>query len=287
VVARRQLLASQISSHVIDHWVRTGFLYPLHRGVYAVGHRALAPFAQEMAALMACGEDAVISHTSAAYMWGLIEMPRRLVDVTVASGPTRGRGGINLHRNRLSKREIRTRHGLSVTSPARTIIDLALTARPDELERLIAEARVKRLIREGELEKALAASGTRPGTGRLRTLLRAEGQPGLTRSEAERMLRRLLRQAGLPQPRTNVRLGHYEADFLWEAEKVVLEVDSWQFHGHRCAFENDRRKSLALQAAGYQVIRVTADQLRDEPIWVIAQVARALTRAEQSERTAA
>jgi very-short-patch-repair endonuclease len=284
IVTRAELRKARIARHTIDDWIRSHTLHVLFRGVYAVGHLALAPNGRERAALLACGDGSVISHRSAAALWGLIDQAPTTIDVTVRRGHRRTKPGIGLHRNRLSERDIRTRHGLLVTSPARTVIDLARRAGPAELERLIAEARAKRLIRDGELEKALAAGGSRPGTGRLRALLRAEGQPGLTRSEAERMLRRLLREAGLSQPRTNVRLGHYEVDFLWEAEKVVLEVDSWQFHGHRGAFENDRRKALALQAAGYQVIRITAAQLKDEPIYVIAQLARTLTYAAATAR---
>ena len=152
----------------------------------------------------------------------------------------------------------------------------------NDLERLIAEARVKRLIRPGELEKAAERGGRRKGVARLRGLLKAEGQPGITRSEAERILRRLLKQAGLPQPQTNVKIGRLEADFLWPTERVIIEVDSWQFHGHRRAFEHDHRKSLALEAAGYRVLRLTAQQLKDEPLAVIALLARALDRAARS-----
>jgi very-short-patch-repair endonuclease len=110
-------------------------------------------------------------------------------------------------------------------------------------------------------------------------VLEAEGKPGITRSEAERILRRLLRQAGLPQPQTNVKVGRYEADFLWPEHGVAIELDSWQFHGHRRAFERDRRKGLVLQAAGLDLIRLSALQIRDEPFPVIAQIARALDRA--------
>jgi very-short-patch-repair endonuclease len=91
-----------------------------------------------------------------------------------------------------------------------------------------------------------------------------------------------VRQAGLPQPQTNVRLGRYEADFLWAAEKVIVEVDSWRYHGNPRAFERDRRKDLALQTAGYQVIRITAKQLELEPYVIVAQIARALDRAARS-----
>ena len=148
-----------------------------------------------------------------------------------------------------------------------------------ELERLISEARVRRLIRPGELEATLKRNAGRKGAARMRGVLKAEGEPGLTRSEAERILRRLLRSAGLPLPQTNARVAGVEVDFLWPKERVVIEVDSWRFHGHRRAFERDRKKDLTLEAAGYRVFRITATQLEREPFLVIAQVARALDRA--------
>lgn len=282
MVARQQLLAASISRHVIDRWIQAGFLHRVHPGVYAVGHLALAPFGPEAAALLACGEGALVSDRSSAYLWGLLAERPPTVEVAVANGRCRAPQGVCIHRRRLKRRDVRSRHGLPVTSPARTLLDLAGRTTIGELDRLIAEARVKRLLRPGELERAVDRSDRRPGTANMRALLKAEGQPGITRSEAERILRRMIRHAHLPQPRTNVKIGRYEADFVWAAERVVLEVDSWGFHGTRRAFERDRRKDLALQAAGYQVIRITATQLTDEPLAVIAQLARALDRAARA-----
>ncbi len=142
----------------------------------------------------------------------------------------------------------------------------------------MAEARVKRLIRAGELEAVLERSGRIPGAAAMRAFLKDEGEPGITRSRAERDFRKLLREAGLRQPRSNVPLFAFEADFLWEAEKVILEVDSWKFHGHRRAFERDRRKGLVLSAEGYVVIRVTWRQFTQESPAVVVLVARALER---------
>jgi very-short-patch-repair endonuclease len=113
----------------------------------------------------------------------------------------------------------------------------------------------------------------------MRHFLRAEGGPEITRSRAERRFRALLREAQLPQPRLNVRIGRFTVDFLWEREHVALEVDSWQFHGHRRAFERDRRKDLALSDADYHVIRITWRQFTEESLPLIAHVARALDRA--------
>ncbi|HEY2162242.1 MAG TPA: DUF559 domain-containing protein [Solirubrobacteraceae bacterium] len=279
-VTHSQLLDSGISRHRIYQAIKVGTLHRRHSGVYVVGHLALAPYANEAAALLACGEAAVISHRSAAWLWGLLSERPTEVDVTLIGSQCRPKQGIRRHRvKRLDDRSLRRRHGLPATSPARTVIDLAAEASDAELERAIAEGRAQGLIREGELERALEEAGTRPGTGRLRALLRAEGDPGITRSEGERILRRYLRAAGLAQPVTNRKVGRWEPDFLWREERVIVELDSWPFHRDRRAFERDRRKDMAMRDAGYTVIRITGRQLKDEPLMVIAHIARALDRA--------
>jgi very-short-patch-repair endonuclease len=278
VVHRKQLLAAGLTPAVIRGLIEAGFLHPLHRAVYAVGHLALPTYARQQAAIFACGDDAVISHRSALHMWGVIPNPPAEVDVTV-SCRTRPKDGIRLHRAPIDPRDIRTRHGLPTTSPALSLIDFAAEASDDELDDAVGEARAHHLIREGELEQAVARVGRRRGAARMRAFLKAEGEPGITHSHAERRFRTLLREAGLPQPRTNILLPcGVKPDFLWEAEKVVIEVDSWKFHGHRRAFENDRKKSIILTDAGYLVIRVTWKQFTEEPAWLIANLARALDR---------
>jgi very-short-patch-repair endonuclease len=269
---------------VIKRLTRTGFLNPRHHGVYIVGHLALAPYAEEAAAWLACGAGAALSHGSAAHLWGLLLGRRPQPEVTVIGRNPGRKDGIHIHRaSHLPDRDLRTRHGLPVTSPARTVIDLASTDATDsELEAVIAEGRAVNLLRKGELERTLREAGRRSGTGRLRELLAAEGDPGITRSEGERILRRYLRAAALAQPVTNRRIGKWEPDFLWPAERVIVELDSWKFHQHRRAFERDRRKDMALRDAGYTVIRITGRQLKEEPLLVIAHIARALDRATRT-----
>lgn len=278
VVAHAQLVAAGVHRETIKRAVRSGALHRRHWGVYVVGHTALAPYAREQAALLACGEPAVISHHSAAYLWGLVPEPPQ-VDVTVIGHQCRQKRGIRLHRtSALEKRDLRRRHGVPVTSPARTLIDFAVTATSTELDDAIGEARANRLIRAGELEAAVARAGRRAGAGRVRAFLKDEEEPALTRSKAERRFRGFLRQARLPQPKVNVRIGRHEVDFLWEREKVVLEVDGWGFHGHRQAFEHDRKKDMALADLGYHVIRVTYRHFTEEPLALIAHIARVLDR---------
>jgi very-short-patch-repair endonuclease len=279
VVSRVQLIAAGVPRGVITRLIREGFLHPLHRGVYAVGHLALPQFAAEQAALLACGDRAVISGRSALYLWGILDRPPQEVEVTVGGRHCRKRRGIRLHLvDAIDERDVRMRHGLRVVFPARALIELAADAGPDELGDAIAEARVEKLIRDGELEAATARAGRRSGAPQMRAFLRDEGEPALTRSRAERRFRRLLRAAHLPQPKLNARVAGREVDFLWPSERLVLEVDGWKFHRHRRAFENDRKKDMMLSDAGYHVIRVTWQQFTKEPLALIAHIARVLDR---------
>lgn len=288
IVTHAQLRSAGLTPGEIKQLIRAGSLHRLYRGVYAVGHLALGPLAKERAALLACGARAVISHRSAAYLWGLSDQPPSATDVTLAGRRCRQQAGFRRHKlARLDRRDIRTKQGIALTSPARTIVDLAAEAGDQELERLIAEARVKGLLREGELEAALERAGSRRGVARLRALLRSQAGKAMTRSEVERRCRRLLEAAGLPQPLVNRRLAGFEVDFLWPDHRVVLEVDTITFHGYHRAFERDRRKTMALEDAGYHVIRVTRRQLEEEPLWVIAHIARALERYAPPQTTVA
>lgn len=283
VVHRGQLLAAGLTPEKIKGMARSGALHRLHRGVYAVGHLALPPFAHEQAAILACGEPSLISSRSALYLWGLAARPSD-VHVIALGHHCRKRVGIHLRLlAAIDDRDVRRRHGLPLTSPARSLIDLAATAGPVELEDLVAGARVRRLVGEGELEAALARAGKARGAAAMRRFLAEEGGSDMTRSIAERRFRRCLRQAELPQPKTNRKVAGYEVDFLWEAEKVAVEVDGWRFHGHRRAFERDRRKDMILTGAGYLVIRVTWRQFTEQLLVVITHVARMLDRRRSAE----
>jgi very-short-patch-repair endonuclease len=264
---------------VIATLVKQGFLHPLHRGVYAVGHTVLSPLAAEQAALLACGHPAFVSSCSALHLWEVIKTPPREVHITAVGHHCRKRRGVQLHLTpTIDRRDLRTRRGLPVSSPSRALIEFAATALAVELDDAVAEARALKLVRPGELEAALDRAGRSLGASRMRGFLREEDGPGITRSKAERRFRRYLREARLPEPKTNVPLHGVNADFLWEDEKVILEVDSWQFHGHRRAFENDRKKDMILRDAGYVVIRITWRQFTEELLALIAHIARALDR---------
>jgi very-short-patch-repair endonuclease len=241
-----------------------------------VGHEAFAPHAREAAALLAVGEQTVVSHLSAAVLWGLAAAGAHDIDVMVIGRRPRRRPGLHLHyASTLDLRDIRRLHGLPVTAPARTLFDLAATGYP-QLDRAFGDAHAQRLVTAREIEDLLERAGPRAGTRALRAL-QTDNASGFTRSEAERLLRALLRSANLPTPRFNARIAGYEVDAVWPDRRLVVEVDGYAYHGHRAQFERDRRKDLALTAAGYRVIRVSWRQLTQEPFALIAVISSALS----------
>jgi very-short-patch-repair endonuclease len=276
VVHRWQLRAAGLSDRAVGYRVRTGRLFPYFPAVFLVGHRDVQQLAPETAALLYAGDHTVLSHGTAAALWGIAPRPER-VEVTIAGRNGRPRPGLRIHRvKQLDLRDVRVHHGLPVTSPARTLIDYAAGASSRELDEAIAEARVQHLITDRDLDQAMGRCPGRKGITNLKSLLESQNGTKLTRSAAERLMRDLLHQAELPQPEVNAPLLGYEIDFLWRSEKLALQVDGVQFHGHRRAFESDRRKDQVLTAAGYRVIRVTWRQLKREPLAVIARIAQAL-----------
>jgi very-short-patch-repair endonuclease len=278
VITTSQLHAAGLSRDAIATRRARGLLRRRHRGVYFVGAGPAPPGAIELAALFACGPSSVISHRSAAALWGLTaaDADVEAVAVTVVKPACRPRNGLHVHRTQhLHPRDRTTHHGIRVTAPSRTLIDFAGQATADELESAVSEAFALRLVTEPKLQAAMARTPRRAGVAALRTLLGATGGPVVTRSRAER-LRRLIKAARLPQPLFNAPLHGYTADVLWPDRRLVVEFDGYDFHGHRLAFERDRRRDAALVAAGYRVIRVTWHQLTKEPFAVVATIARAL-----------
>ncbi len=263
--------------------VARGYLVRVHHGVYSVGDPSLIPFAAESAAVLALGSGAVLSHRSAAALWGLAPAAADgVVDVTVIDRRARPRRAVRMHRvTDLDPADTRRHAGLPVTAPARTLIDLAAGASHAELTRALAEARVLRLVSDRSLTAAIERAGRRRGTGAIRELLRAQTGPTLTRSEAERLFLALIDEAELPRPVANARIAGHEVDFLWPVEKLVVEVDGRAFHGHPEAFERDRRRDQVLAAAGFVVIRVTWRQLVEAGLAVVARVAQALMARSQ------
>lgn len=248
VVTAAQLAAAGIGPHAIAARVDRGSLRRAHRGVYIVENTQLTPF---NAAVLACGDAAILSHRAAAVVWGLIEQGGRPIDVTVTHGHRRSRPGIRVHHAPATRT---SRHGIPITTPRRTLTDLEPTMSAADYERALNQAQILRL--------PLPASSS---------------PPELTRSEAERRLLGLIAEAGLPPPATNVTVCAYEVDLHWPAHGLVVEFDSWTFHSTRAAFERDRRRDADLQLAGHRVIRVTHRQIAGEPYALVARLATALS----------
>jgi very-short-patch-repair endonuclease len=279
VVARGQLREVGLTESGIARRVDAGRLHRVRRGVYSVGHPVLGRHARLLAAVLSCGPGAVLSHASAAALWGLRPSDAAYIDVTVF-GPSRRRGaGLRVHRaRRLGADEIATHAGIPVTSVARTILDLAPTLRDDRaLGRILDRAEVLQTIDVTSLVAVAGAHPGHPGAGRLRRAL-AEHTPGpLTRSDLEERLLALCRNRGLPRPRVNHFVAGLEVDFLFAEQRVVVEADGWAYHRSRAAFERDRARDAALALAGYRVLRFTDRQVEREPATVAAAIAAALS----------
>jgi very-short-patch-repair endonuclease len=229
----------------------------------------------------------VLSHRTAAGLWRLIvyEPDLEEIDVTAPGRDPGRKPGIRIHRTRaLDPRDLRTVEGLPITAPARTLIDLAAEASVRVVERALAEAEARHLVRRQELLSALERAGRQRGSSTARKLLATNAAPALTRSEAEERLLTLVRSAQLPQPDVNVRLGRYEVDFLWREQGLVVEVDGFAFHSSRLAFERDRLRDAELQAHGWRVIRVTWRRIVHHPEVVVARIAAALVSSPGSRR---
>jgi very-short-patch-repair endonuclease len=278
---RKQLVAAGIGSDRIDRLIARGMLRRIHRGVYAVGHAAPTDLGPETAALLACGEHAVLSHHTAAALWAMVPEGDGLLHVTIRGRNGARPHGIRVHRTkRLTRGEVRIVEDLPVTSPARTLIDVAPDLDKRSLERAVEEALIQKLVTEGELRTAANSFNSRSGAARTLAVLDSWREPGITRSEAERRFRALMRAAELPEPLTNVRVHGYLVDCYWPSLGVVVEIQGYKFHSGRAAFERDTRKGAKLTAAGLTVCYVTWRQMEQEPYAVVARVAQVLALAE-------
>jgi very-short-patch-repair endonuclease len=275
LVTREQMVAVGFSPKAIEHRVRTGWLHRVHRGVFAVGSPLLHLMGAETAALLYAGDEAVVSHESAAAVWGLAPEPS-FVALTLIGRHVRTQAELRLHRvTSLDLRDVTIHQGLPVTSPARTVIDCAARQGIDDL---LNEARVQKLVTNDALHAAMGRSPRRHGTARVRARLAAEQGPAFDRSRAERILRCIIEEGGLPWPQFNTYVLGFEADAYWPDHGVVVEVDGYDSHGHRAAFERDRLRDQTLTAAGYVVIRVTWHQLLGQTLGVAVRLATTLTR---------
>jgi very-short-patch-repair endonuclease len=277
IITWEQLLDAGLRRGAILHRASEGSLHRRHRGVYLVGHAPPTPMGRARAAVLACGAGAVASHRTAAELWGLLPHSDGDVDVIVVARNPGAHPGIKVHRvAAIDPAEVRQIRGLSVTSPTRTICDIAGTEPRNDIEHALQEARVHLRLTDAQLKAVIERTPTKKGSAFIRRLLEAEDDTGHTRSRAERLMRAMAGDAGLPQPQANVRLHGYLLDFVWRRRRLVVEVDGYASHGDRTAFERDRQRDQVLVAAGYRVVRVTWRQLTEEPYAVIARLAQAL-----------
>ena len=275
LVRRHQLAAAGLGRRAVERRLRERRLHRLYQGVYLVGHPVPPPLARELGAIFACGERAVLSHTTAARLWGLLDPEETGIHVTVIGG-RRHRDGIVVHRTtRLPRTDVGRRHGLPVTSAARTVLDCADIAPDTELARIFDEALIQRRTSRPQLRAAVDRVPGRRGAARVVALLDRNKPPAFTRSTGERRLLALIRAGGLPEPRVNTRVLGHELDLYWPEEGLNVELDAWEVHRDRLA--RDHVRDTALQAAGIRVVRVTGRQLADAAEATLVRITRALS----------
>lgn len=281
IVVRAQLLDRGVTARTIDRMVETGRLVVLHRGIYQIGPRPM-PRSGEAAAVLACGAECRLSHRSAAVLHEL--MDRRdhnpALEVTVPRRQRPRPEGVRVHRVRdLSPDEVTTLDGIPITTPARTLLDIAETMSSREVEQTLARALRMHLVTLEEMRAMVDRHPKHRGAPLLRRLLSAESEPAFTRSEAEEELLDIVRSGKMPRPELNARVLHHEVDFLWRGPRLIVEVDGYAFHDSTQSFRNDRRRDAELTAAGYRVLRFTWADLTDDRFATVVRLAQALIRA--------
>jgi very-short-patch-repair endonuclease len=263
LVTRAQLVELGLGGRAIDHRLERHRLYPVHRGVYTIGHRLLSRDGRRMAAVLACGHDAVLSHFAAAALWGIRESSR--IEVTTRTAHRLKRQVI-VHRAALPADERTTHRGIPTTTVPRTLLDLSALVRPDDLRSALRQAEQLRLTDPLSLGDLAERYPRRAGVAAVKALLE-EARLGLNvvRSELEERFQAFLLKAGLPLPRTNQHVEGYEVDCVWPDQRLIVELDGRAVHDTGQGFERDRVRDRALTAAGWHVIRVTWRQLHEEP----------------------
>lgn len=247
-ITRAQLVSLGFTDDQIKVLVRNRVLIRVHLAVYAVGHVPNTPVARTMAAVLACGPDAVASHATAAALWGFRKHRSGPIEVT-APGRHR-RPGITAHRSPLTRAE-KTKHlGIPVTTPARTLLDIAPSLTRPQRTRAINDALLSKYLHEADLEGTCL-----------------EGFVGeLSRSPLEDDFRPWVKRYGLPEPRYNSQVNGREVDVYFSRERLIIELDGWAIHSTRRAFEDDRERDAHMLRVGIATIRITRDRLVNAPV---------------------
>lgn len=278
VVSIRQLTGPLgYSRNAVSRAAKTGRLHLLHRGVYAVGHARISVHGKCLAAVLACGRGALLSHYSAGWLWGIANVNPEPFHLTTSVWRT-PRPPLRLHQSLvLASEDQALREGIPVTALPRTLLDLAAVARSDWLERMVERSEELELFDLWAAEDLLARTAGHPGHGRLRKAIALYQTTSFTRSGLERRFLELCLAAGLPQPRMNYVEEGFELDAYWPEFRFAVELDVFEMHGTRAAFERDRERQEDLLLAGIQVTRVTGPRLEREPDEVMKRVARLLS----------
>ncbi len=270
---RKQVRAAGLTKRAIERRIEAGWLVPQHDGVYAVGHTALTHYSHLIAAVFACGEEALLSHRAAGWLWRILRGTQP-IEVTAPRGRKPHKGFI-LHRSRLIHDEDRALiDNIPVTSLARTLVDLADVLTEERLADAVHEAEIRGLFDLKKVERGLARLPGRKGRHKLRRVLAAyrDVQP-FTRSRGERLVLEICEAHGLPKPRVNTWIGAHEVDFFWPAANLALEFDGGAVHRTTKAFYEDRKRDRFLAAQGIHVVRATD---RDEPSALAAELKQIL-----------
>ena len=274
VLSLGELFACGLTPSGVKARARTGRLHRKHRGVYAVGHPNLPLTGRFLAAVKACGPRAVSSHISAAVLWAMVTWDGRLPEVTVIGPGSHVQQGIRVHRTvSFDDEDLAWHDGVPVTSPARTLVDLATVLDHRRLRRAVRQAQSLRLVSAGELLDALERAGRRSGRRKLLRIVATSTAP--TRSELEDVVLDLILAGGLQHPDVNVSLmldgRRVIPDFRWSRERLVVEADGAAWHDNRIAREDDAERQALLEASGERVVRVTWQQAVGRPAQTVAR----------------
>jgi very-short-patch-repair endonuclease len=263
VISRAQLLELGFTKSAIRHRLADGRLHPLRSGVYAVGRPAVDRKGEWMAAVLACGEGAILSHASAGALWGVIH-DKPLIDVTVPESRHPRQAGVRTHRaSKLAPPDVATRDGIHVTSPIRTLMDLATCCSSKRHEAAVNAADKLDLVDPERLRSAIEGRAGERGVAVLRKLLDRRTFV-LTDSELERRFLPIARAAGLPKPETRRVVNGFRVDFLWRDLGLVVETDGLRYHRTPSQQARDRTRDNAHAASGLTTLRFTHAQVRYE-----------------------
>jgi very-short-patch-repair endonuclease len=277
------LLGLGLDSKAITRRVRDGRLHREYPGVYAVGRPATTPLEKASAAVLACGSTAALSHSSALTHWGVWKRWDQPFEVAVLHGNPRPKG-ITPHRSRSLKRYDTTVHyGIRVTKLARAVLDIAPRLTEDQLPRTVDNALHTPWMTHGHLVDQLLRNPRHPGAKRVRAYLTTGHGP--SRSDWERAYPAFCRRYDLPEARLSRRVGRHTVDAIYEDEGLIVELDSWEFHSSKAAFEEDRDRDADNLALGLPTVRLTWERMFNEPDREAARLHAILATLRQ--RTAA